>query len=318
MSFSDLYTNLISAYTFEENGGGIRYDKHGSNHLIVSNDVGRRLCHLGHGVDIVNDDTAPTLISISDTDQTGFDFGSSDFSVSLWFLEDNDWDQFSNRVLITKGNLTELSWSLQLGFDGSSGLEFLTSPNGIETDSLVIETMPAVGMVHHVLLTWNQTTREKKLYLNGSLAATAIVPTPLAIYNSSAPLCVGSIGCGQMQFDGIIDELFIWNRVITADEYAILWDDGKGRSLFPEVVDSADLDINFNSAEQLRGYRTILENTMRQIKYEPSRYEIDEQEIVVDNRGRFERLAAIIRFIDQQQYLLTGQNPIQGPNRDIY
>jgi hypothetical protein len=86
--------------------------------------------------------------------------------------------------------------------------------------------MLSTGQWYHVVATWNSSN--VYLYVNGSQSATkAVTVTPVAsTYNLQigAP-CVDATGF----FNGYIDEVGIWNRLITSTEVTTLYNSGTGK-----------------------------------------------------------------------------------------
>lgn len=99
---------------------------------------------------------------------------------------------------------------------------------------------------HHVLVTWDSQLPagpgELKVYLNNILVATEIDDV---LPNSRAMATDGlNIGADQIIgptrtvpgrfFHGLIDEVAIWDRVLTADERNSLYNNGAGMAIVPE------------------------------------------------------------------------------------
>jgi len=314
MGIDTLYIDLVSAWQLSESTGD-RKDSKGSNDLTVVNNVGRRLCQLGYGCDFAL--SLPTYLILEDANQTGLEPGSGNLSVSLWFIDDAV-TQVEERVLVCKAKQSAISWIVQLGFDGSNGLQFVTSSNGIDCDTLVYEPSPSpTPQPHLVVATWNNSTYTKRLYLDGVLVGESVLPTPEDIDDNDSPFCVGSLGGESNFFDGAIGNLNYWNKELTEEEALLLWNNGYGFALYPEVIDSLDLDIDFNNRRDIIAYRQLILNTMSALKYEPSMYELDGL-VLVDNRGRWQMLKDILRFIDNKLLESTGRSKLQGPDREIY
>jgi alkaline phosphatase D len=107
----------------------------------------------------------------------------------------------------------------------------------------------------HVLVTWDSQLPagpgELKVYIDNVLVGTQIDD---ALATSRAMATDGLIiGADQLIgpadsvpgrfFDGLIDEVAIWNRVLTADERAALYNSGAGTAVIPEPASVALLSV---------------------------------------------------------------------------
>ena len=82
---------------------------------------------------------------------------------------------------------------------------------------------------HHYALTFDGTTG--RMYVDGSLDSTQTTTNSVSTANSSYSLKLGSEGSGVSFFNGNVDELAIFNRVLTADEVSYLYNSGTGRTV---------------------------------------------------------------------------------------
>ncbi|MHC4203941.1 MAG: LamG domain-containing protein [Planctomycetota bacterium] len=70
---------------------------------------------------------------------------------------------------------------------------------------------------YHLTFTFDGTTRELKGYLNGELKASNICEEGRSIGPTTNDLRMGNVGTGEV-FAGMLDEVAIWNHVLTEDE----------------------------------------------------------------------------------------------------
>lgn len=146
-------------------------------------------------------------------------FETHDFSISLWMLP------------------VELRWAgvIQRG-DSTPGWSLFISPNGAvhfvgksgNAPSIVVETPPntlEAGIWYHVVVSVGRSNSENgaRIYINGT--ATAAGRAPVAAIDASMPLLIGK-GDGPAAFNGLIDDVQLFNGAIGPGEVARLTDAG--------------------------------------------------------------------------------------------
>ena len=76
----------------------------------------------------------------------------------------------------------------------------------------------------HIAMTWDNTTNDRTMILNGKLVAemTGAMTIPQVTNNLGIGLWVGwPVTWGDDWFMGIIDDVKVWNRVLTVNEVAV-------------------------------------------------------------------------------------------------
>lgn len=91
----------------------------------------------------------------------------------------------------------------------------------------------------HVLMTFER--NQLQLFVDGSVVATHTLPTPGPAAEWAGLIIGGHRDGVGRNFDGMIDEVALWQRVLTPTEIAILYNSGIPQSL-PTSVSSADTD----------------------------------------------------------------------------
>lgn len=110
--------------------------------------------------------------------------------------------------------------------------KFRFTIHGSSDASLISATSPAVGMWQHVAATW-QPNQSAKLYVNGVLEATANNPTA-AMPNTAQHLSFGAQRDNKptptptAYFKGDMDDVAIWDEVLTPAQIAALAGTGNG------------------------------------------------------------------------------------------
>jgi hypothetical protein len=159
------------------------------------------------------------------TDQADFEFAGSDvFSVEAWVDLDLVGSNGTVYEILSKLASTGVSdqdgWTLHAVSDGSAlRFEFErwsgTSQNSAEESSYIRTT----GTRHYVAGTYDGTTA--RLYVNGVEVATddTAVSLPATTVKAYIGAAIGG-GSPQSHFDGRIDEVAIYDKVLTAGEVA--------------------------------------------------------------------------------------------------
>jgi hypothetical protein len=154
------------------------------------------------------------------------DFGQGrDFSVALWarhvggfdnnrsiggsasdpaMISNKDWSSGSNRGWFIGGQ-PDGSWKWNIG-DGTNRADFNISSGDDSGD----------GSWHHVLVTHNRDGKASFYFDGKAVGSTSI--NDIGDVGSGLPLGIGSDGSGDFWFDGDLDEVAIWGRVLTPEE----------------------------------------------------------------------------------------------------
>ena len=217
-----LSDGLIGYWQFDGNG---RDTSGGGRDLELVGGVGFAPGLLGSALDLHNN---PVQYARRPSDDAVYDFVASDFSVQAWV----NFKTFSDeQVLVEKYEGTDgPGWTstVQPRTRGSS-FHFWSDPYAVLYSPTQVMT---TGSWHHVL------TRRKgssfDIFHDGTHIASGSDSD--AIPNTSFPLLIGTRNAADgrgFPVDGRIDEVAIWNRGLTDQEVARLYNGGSGM-LIPE------------------------------------------------------------------------------------
>lgn len=161
-------------------------------------------------------------------------FGTNSFSVGFWvnYTNQNDDPAFiANKDWSSSGNV---GWGI---FSQSAG-NFRVNATGTDGKKVDTSSTPSIrdGKWHFIVCTfWRG--QDANVYLDGQLAATEPMTSTGSVDTVTNGLAVniGQDGTGQytdnhnssLHIDGLIDEVMLWNRVVTPQEISALYQAGQ-------------------------------------------------------------------------------------------
>lgn len=159
---------------------------------------------------------------ITDANQTGLDI-TGDISIEVWIKPESI---NINSAIVSKFRGVDGKRSYTLTPKSTNKIEFVYSSNG--TAVTVCSTDDAIltntGVWYHIAVTADVSEKDVKFYVNGSLVdCTLTSNSATSIFNSAMPFLVGAQGESGAYggyFDGLIDEVRVWNDVRTPTEIA--------------------------------------------------------------------------------------------------
>lgn len=142
---------------------------------------------------------------------------AGDFTVSTWFNPTTFTDR--NTLINMPGMVLDLKLS------GTQRIQWYFT--NVSTPVVLSNSAINLTAWNCVTLTWTASTRLMTIQLNGDTVATqtAAVDRPTA----NAATLIGLLGSGTRRFDGSIDEVGVWNRVLTDAERLTLYNSGAGK-----------------------------------------------------------------------------------------
>ena len=155
---------------------------------------------------------------------------TSNFSLSAWVKGDS-FDTVTGSFILAKrdyGGATEENFQLVVYNTASAGYVYI----GTDSASAVQSTSTiSTGAWYHICATVNPGT-EAKIYINGSLDKTSSIQ---AVEKSTAPLSIGgwTDNAGSMagNFNGLIDEVAIFNSLLSASDVTAIYNGGQPADL---------------------------------------------------------------------------------------
>jgi hypothetical protein len=200
---SPLLTDLVSYWKLDE-GSGTRIDSAGPNNLSDNNTVGSATGVVGNAASFVAGNSEYFSLSPG-TLPTAYPL-----SLSLWL----------NPGVGAIKYIWNYSNSLQLNcLIDNNALIVSSNASAVEVDLTGLS-----GWYHLVVLYVNSTTTQ--VYLNGVLATS----TSRSAYNMAFNITIGARvrSSIELPYNGLMDEIGIWGRVLTAAEITQLYNSGSG------------------------------------------------------------------------------------------
>ncbi len=211
---SSLLNGLVSYWTLDETSG-TRYDSKGSNHLTDVNAVGYAAGKHNNAASFVTASSQKLVKAAWDWTA----YYASGFSVSFWYnFTGEQYDALSRD---DSSSVREFVFSRTNEFGAHTPYTtFFLSHRATATSS-----DGGDGTWNHIIFTYDPVDQKVRIYLNGGTAgvSTAITETP-----GSVAFDVGARSSSATYITGLIDELVLWSRVLTADERTELWNGGVG------------------------------------------------------------------------------------------
>lgn len=217
-------TNLISWWRMEENGG-TAYDSHGTNHLTeTSGTIPAAAGKVGNARDFENDDSEYLEIASN----ASIAFNNTDFTVGAWIKLES---LASLASVLGKGYTSTNQRGYQLWFYGAAGEDvlpkFSISRDGANLFDATGDTVLSLD-TWYFLVGWNDSVA-KKVYLQINNGTPFVGSHNGYVFQNTEPLRIGHLKGQPRYFDGLIDEAFIFNKVLSADERTWLYNNGAGR-----------------------------------------------------------------------------------------
>lgn len=227
----DFSTNLVEHWSLEETSG-TRTGSYASKTLSDHNTVLYGTGIQGNGADFENDNSEylqGTFSGVAHND---------DITISAW-VKLESWlssNGFAGLVCMFHGNGTYWRESLVrlIRYNGSNYLDFMHA-NGGEAELQYVWSGLTTGTWYHIVATMDYgATNGLKLYINASNVATG---NDSGATYATANKNIITIGADTdnagtpysgRYFDGIIDEVTIWNRVLSSTEITTLYNSGAG------------------------------------------------------------------------------------------
>ena len=161
------------------------------------------------------------------------------FTVEFWYKDTgSEWYQVG---LVGKCSPIAYNFDIALWATNSLSVGFWDPAASSVPQALILTNVPQANVFHHVAATYQQagTNVQMQLYVDGTNSASATVAGNLTNTINEAPLSIGTIVPTAGFFTGLIDEVSIYNRVLTSTEISSIYNAGPaGKCLPPPTAPS--------------------------------------------------------------------------------
>ena len=239
-------SSLVGYWDFDNWNETYVFDRTSNNNGGLIAGANRSYGKLGWGMvfDGVND-------YVSALDSSLFSFPNKGFTVEVWIkpsVSPDNYDsivgKWNNQAPATK------EWLFRFGTSGTFEFRLIDSTNtGIGRSTT--DTIP-VGQWTHIVGTYDGSTTSSgvQIYINGVRKDTTAIGTSYAGMNdTSAKLFMGvmedTVNGNNGFFNGIIDEVEIWNVALSADDIAKRYSQNKGTG---NITTQSSLSVAVNSS----------------------------------------------------------------------
>ncbi len=229
-------SNPISLWKFDESSGTSAADFWGANTATLTGGASFTAGHIGNALSLNGIDGQAKDIST-----TGLNLTSA-LTIAAW-IKPNSLPAAAYSTIAVKGNLAS---ARGYGFNIYDGKLNFTR---MSTNVLSTVAVPT-GAFHHVAVTWDVAVGQVKFYLDGVLAQTVSTTTAIVASLDSDPLTIGSWLTGGSWFNGLLDDVRIYNRALLASEITILGNGGdvrrvQGESSASSTPEKSDKLVSF-------------------------------------------------------------------------
>jgi len=213
-----LIDNLLSYYKLDEASGNA-LDAHSTNELTDVNTVTSAAGVIGTSREF-------TVAQAESFHKANVLNLAGDFTLQAWIKPTT---VSGVRVVVARRGDWSVSSINYLVYQDNDRLRFAIG----FTDGAFLEILsPAASLVagewHHIVCVHNDTTEETRLYINGAAPTTGTYTGKTLATTALDSFRIGAQHDNSTNWNGAIDEVGVWDRVLTAGEVADLYNSGSG------------------------------------------------------------------------------------------
>lgn len=217
-----LTDNLVSYWKFDESSGNAA-DSVGSNTLTNNNTITYAAAKINNGADMESGSSQ----YFSAADSAGLSF-TGDMSWSFWLKPESD----TQAVLMMKiGSSGQRAYYGQLLSSTTVRLGISSNGTTVTIRDVTVPTVTMDGTTWvHIVMVYDASAGSVEVFTNGTSRGTN-TGLPTSIFDGTTAFEFGSYqegGARSNYYDGALDEMGAWNRVLTSAEVTSLYNSGAG------------------------------------------------------------------------------------------
>lgn len=221
-----LTDSLISYWKLDE-ASGDAIDAHGSNDLTDTNTVGSTTGVVGNCRDFERGNSEYFSLA----DNADLSTGDIDYTLTAWFNPESLPGNYITYAIATKGTSTGNQREYTVFLTTSSGvttLQVMVSSAGTAATQVTVTSSatPTAGSWFFVVIWHDSTANTINIQVNNGTVDSTSHST--GSFDGTGPFSIGSFGGFANRFDGLIDEVGFWKRVLTSQERTDLYNSGAG------------------------------------------------------------------------------------------
>jgi len=222
----DLTDGLVSYWKLDESSGNA-IDELGANDGVPVNVAQGATGKINDCYDFDGTDDRITIGA-----GTSLSFGGN-MTISVWIFIDTD--STGERVILRDWGGTTRNFMFEI-YDPVTDLVWAKSGNGGSSEDTVVNAAITQNAWHHVVYRRDVTGNNLSVFIDGDLANSGVINYNGAATNNQ--IDIGWVGVSSsLEFEGLIDEMYVSNRSLTDAEILELYADNAGNS-YPFVADT--------------------------------------------------------------------------------
>jgi Concanavalin A-like lectin/glucanases superfamily len=222
LSSSSLLTGLVSYWKMEETSG-TRSDSAGPNVLTPAGTIFGMTGKIGNGARA--NGSPSSALTAADNSSQNF---TGSFTVAGWMSLINLTPPNENPIMVGKWTAPPGGgdgWVVYRQFGGDYWV-FLVTADGSTSFQVTVSALAPLDSWHFIVAIYDHAVSKIRLSVDGAVPAEAPFTGP--VFHSLHPLAVLNFSDLDGAFNTSVDELGLWNRVLTTAEITELWNAGSG------------------------------------------------------------------------------------------